>query len=107
VLRWIGTGLLAVLVTGLGSLIWGYPFLTSHSAHPALPWVGQIHVPSATFFDAGVFAVVVGSVLLILVALAHQSLRGQRAESAGGTFKPKATLNKSAPAAKDCPKGAS
>jgi len=83
VLRWIGAGLLLVLATGLGSLIWGYPFLTSHGAHFTLPWLGDIHLPSATLFDAGVFAVVVGAVLLILVALAHQSLRGQRAESAG------------------------
>ena len=82
VLRWIGAGLLLVLATGLGSLIWGYPFLTSHGAHLTLPWLGDIHLPSATLFDAGVFAVVVGAVLLILVALAHQSLRGQRAESA-------------------------
>ncbi|MDR0458573.1 MAG: monovalent cation/H+ antiporter subunit A [Burkholderiaceae bacterium] len=81
VLRWIGAGLLIALATGLGSLIWGYPFLTSHSAHLALPWVGQVHLPSAAFFDAGVFATVVGSVLLILVALAHQSLRGQRVEA--------------------------
>jgi multicomponent K+:H+ antiporter subunit A len=83
VLRWIGWGLLIALTTGLGSLILGYPFLTSHSPHLTLPWIGEIHLPSAALFDVGVFAVVVGSVLLILVALAHQSLRGQRAESKG------------------------
>jgi len=87
VLRWIGVGLLIALVTGLSSLFWGYPFLTTHNAHFTLPWIGDIHIPSATLFDAGVFTVVVGAVLLILVALAHQSLRGQRAESAG-TVKP-------------------
>jgi multicomponent K+:H+ antiporter subunit A len=81
VLRWIGAGLLLALSTGLGSLVWGYPFLTTHSLHIKLPLLGDIHIPSATFFDGGVFAVVLGSVLLILVALAHQSLRGQRAES--------------------------
>jgi multicomponent K+:H+ antiporter subunit A len=85
VLRWIGAGLLLVLATGLGSLIWGYPFLTSHGVHITLPWLGEVALHSATLFDAGVFAVVLGSVLLILVALAHQSLRGQRAESAGTT----------------------
>jgi hypothetical protein len=37
-----------------------------------------VHVPSATFFDVGVFSTVLGSTLLILVALAHQSIRSRR-----------------------------
>jgi multicomponent K+:H+ antiporter subunit A len=32
-------------------------------------------------FDIGVFALVVGATLLMLVALAHQSVRGRRATS--------------------------
>ena len=44
--------------------------------------VGDVHLPSATFFDLGVFAAVVGAVLLILTALAHQSLRALRAQEA-------------------------
>jgi multicomponent K+:H+ antiporter subunit A len=35
-------------------------------------------VPSAIAFDVGIFAIVVGSTLLTLIALAHQSLRGRR-----------------------------
>jgi len=66
------------LCTGLGALYFGYPFLTTHMAHFTLPVVGEIHVSSALFFDAGVFAVVVGSTLLILTALAHQSVRSHR-----------------------------
>lgn len=76
--RWIGTGLLVALLTGLGALPFGYYFLTSHTAHVALPLVGEIHFPSATFFDIGVFATVVGATLLILTALAHQSIRAHR-----------------------------
>jgi multicomponent K+:H+ antiporter subunit A len=38
-----------------------------------------LHVASATFFDLGVFCIVLGSILLILVALAHQSIRAHRA----------------------------
>ena len=34
---------------------------------------------SAAFFDLGVFAVVVGATLLILTALAHQSIRAHQA----------------------------
>jgi multicomponent K+:H+ antiporter subunit A len=76
--RWIAVGLLIALATGLGSLALGYPFLTTHTAHVTLPWLGEIHLPSAAFFDLGVFAVVVGATLLLLIAIAHQSLRAHR-----------------------------
>ncbi len=76
--RWIALGLLVALTTGLGSLLFGYPFLTTHTAHFNLPLLGEIHFPSAAFFDLGVFLVVVGSTLLMLTALAHQSLRARR-----------------------------
>lgn len=76
--RWIGAGMLVALTTGLGSLWLGYPFLTSHTAHWQLPWVGELHVASALFFDIGVFTLVVGSTLLILTAIAHQSVRSHR-----------------------------
>jgi len=76
--RWIGFGLLAALLTGLGSLALGYPFLTTHTAHVHWPWVGEVHLPTAAIFDLGVFAVVVGATLLMLTAIAHQSLRAQR-----------------------------
>ncbi|GGH65996.1 monovalent cation/H+ antiporter subunit A [Comamonas phosphati] len=76
--RWIATGLLFALGTGLASIAAGYPFLTSHSFDLVLPLVGHVHIASATFFDIGVFALVVGSTLLILTAIAHQSVRGHR-----------------------------
>jgi len=75
---WISAGLLLALATGLGSLAFGYPFLTTHTAHVTLPWLGELHLPSAALFDAGVFAVVLGATLLMLTALAHQSLRARR-----------------------------
>ena len=76
--RWIATGLLFALGTGLGAITVGYPFLTSHTFHLTLPVVGDIHIASAMFFDMGVFALVVGSTMLILTAIAHQSVRGHR-----------------------------
>lgn len=76
--RWIGFGLLTACLTGIGAWFFGYPFLTSHTAHVTLPLLGQIHIPSAFVFDLGVFLVVVGTTMLILVALAHQSLRSHR-----------------------------
>jgi len=81
--RWIAFGLFAALFTGLGSLALGYPFLTTHTAHVSWPLVGELHLPSAALFDLGVFAVVVGATLLLLTAIAHQSLRAQRLDAAG------------------------
>jgi len=76
--RWIASGLLIAVATGLGSLALGYPFLTTHTAHVHWPLVGEVHLPTAAIFDLGVFAVVVGSTLLLLTAIAHQSLRARR-----------------------------
>ncbi len=76
--RWIGWGLLTACCAGLGAWLFGYPFLTSHTAHLTLPLLGELHAPSAFVFDLGVFLVVVGTTMLILVALAHQSLRSRR-----------------------------
>ena len=80
-LRWMGTGLLVATLTGLGSMVLGYPFMTTHTAHLHLPILGDFHVASALFFDIGVYAVVVGATLLILTALAHQSVRSHRPTS--------------------------
>lgn len=76
--RWIAIGLLLALATGGGAVALGYPFLTTHTAHLTLPVLGELHVPSALFFDTGVFALVLGATMLILTALAHQSIRSHR-----------------------------
>ena len=80
--RWIAFGLLVALATGLGSLVVGYPFLTTYTAHLVLPVLGEVHAPTAALFDLGVFAVVVGSTLLMLTALSHQSMRARRQRAA-------------------------
>src|SRR3546814_14380487 len=72
--RWIAVGLLLASVTGLGSVLFGFPFLTSHTVHANLPWIGDVQLPSATFFDLGVLILVVGAPLLKRTALAHQSI---------------------------------
>ena len=76
--RWLAGGLLTACFTGLAAWALGYPFLTSHTAHLRVPLLGDLHWPSAFVFDLGVFFVVVGATLLILVALAHQSRRSHR-----------------------------
>ncbi len=74
-LRWMGMGLLIAVGTGVGAWLFGYPFLTSWFRYVDLPLVGEIPMASALLFDLGVFLLVVGATALILVALAHQSIR--------------------------------
>ncbi|WP_423186181.1 monovalent cation/H+ antiporter subunit A [Alishewanella sp. d11] len=75
---WISIGLGLSTLTGMAAWIFGYPFLTTHTAHVSLPLLGELHLPSAFVFDLGVFAVVVGTTMLILMALAHQAVRSHR-----------------------------
>ncbi|KRE85892.1 cation:proton antiporter [Rhodanobacter sp. Soil772] len=76
--RWIGAGLLLAVSTGLASLAFGRPFLTSYFRYAELPVLGKLPLASAVLFDLGVFSVVVGATVLLLIALAHQSLRRPR-----------------------------
>ncbi len=78
-LPWVGAGLLLAAGTGAAALAFGHPFLTSHTLHVELPLLGSIALPSALAFDLGVFALVVGATVMVLIALAHQSIRGHRA----------------------------
>ncbi len=74
-LRWISFGLLLAVATGLAAWVAGYPFLTSYFSYLSIPLIGDVPIASALLFDIGVFAVVVGTTVLILIALAHQSIR--------------------------------
>jgi multicomponent K+:H+ antiporter subunit A len=77
-LNWIGLGLLFAAGTGAAALPFGRPFLTSYFSYADLPGIGALPLASAMLFDLGVFALVVGATALILVALAHQSIRSDR-----------------------------
>jgi len=79
-LRWIGFGLLIATATGLGAWAFSRPFLTSYAGYLDLPVFGAVPTPSAFIFDIGVFALVVGATALMLLAIAHQSVRAQRAQ---------------------------
>jgi multicomponent K+:H+ antiporter subunit A len=62
-------GLILALGTGLTSWALNYPFLTSTYEYFKLPLIGKFELASAMVFDLGVFLVVVGSVMLMLVKL--------------------------------------
>ncbi len=78
-LRWMGLGLLLATLTGLAALLFGRPFLTTYFTYAKLPLIGDVPMASALLFDVGVFALVIGATMLMLIALARQSVRGHRA----------------------------
>ncbi|MBB4798282.1 multicomponent K+:H+ antiporter subunit A [Brevundimonas bullata] len=77
-LVWIGGGLLIAALSGVASWLFGYPLLTSWFRYVDLPLIGKTPLASAVVFDAGVALLVVGATVLMLVAIAHQSLRKSR-----------------------------
>ena len=56
-------------LTGAGSWVFGYPFLTSSFGHFTLPVIGEIELATALLFDLGVYLTVVGATLMILANL--------------------------------------
>ncbi|MDO9465702.1 MAG: MnhB domain-containing protein, partial [Thiobacillus sp.] len=76
----VAWGLGIATLTGLASWLFGYPFLTSTFGHMHWPIVGEFELASAMAFDLGVFLVVVGATLMILVNLGglHHALPKHR-----------------------------
>lgn len=81
-IRWMGFGLLIAGATGIGAWAFGYPFLTAHARYIDLPLIGKTPAATALIFDLGVFSLVVGATVLMLIAIAHQSLRAARMREA-------------------------
>jgi multicomponent K+:H+ antiporter subunit A len=67
--RVVAIGLMIALCTGLASLLFNRPFLTSWFDYFDVPLFGEIELASAIAFDLGVYVTVVGSTLLILASL--------------------------------------
>jgi multicomponent K+:H+ antiporter subunit A len=63
---------------GVSAWLAGRPFLSALARDVHLPIIGEVHLSTVLLFDLGVFLLVVGAAVLILVALAHQSRRGHR-----------------------------
>jgi multicomponent K+:H+ antiporter subunit A len=76
--NWLGLGLLAAGLAGIAAWLFGDPFLTSIQWNAHLPLLGDVHLSSVLLFDLGVYMVVVGATVLMLIAIAHQSLRRPR-----------------------------
>ncbi|PJK03835.1 monovalent cation/H+ antiporter subunit A [Lysobacteraceae bacterium NML71-0210] len=65
-LRGIAFGWIIATAGGLGSLLFGYPLLTSGHIDLQLPVIGKLSLASALVFDTGVYLVVFCSALLML-----------------------------------------
>jgi multicomponent K+:H+ antiporter subunit A len=74
--RWLGAGLGIAVLTGLGSFVFGRPFLTSAHAHPTVALLGELPLATAALFDLGVYVTVVGATLLMLSVLGAASKPG-------------------------------
>ena len=77
----IGLGILIATATGLGSLLFGAPFLASSFGYFHLPMIGEFELATAMLFDLGVACVVVGAVTMALSQLAHVAQRAAREEN--------------------------
>jgi multicomponent K+:H+ antiporter subunit A len=77
----IACGVLVAMATGLGSWLFGAPFLTSTFEYFSLPLIGKFELASAMLFDTGVFLTVLGAVMLALAQLSHIAQRAARAHA--------------------------
>ncbi|MCJ2182743.1 monovalent cation/H+ antiporter subunit A [Novosphingobium sp. 1949] len=81
--RLIGLGVTIAALTGLGSLVFGYPLFTSAFGHFHIPLLGDLELATATLFDIGVGMTVIGAVMLALAELSHIAVRANKDNAAG------------------------
>lgn len=65
----IGVGLLIAVVTGLGGLLFNQPFLKNTFGYFYLPILGKTGLATAVLFDLGVYLVVVGITMTIILSI--------------------------------------
>jgi multicomponent K+:H+ antiporter subunit A len=79
--RVLGVGLVLAVLTGLASMAFGLPFLSSAFTYIDPPILEEFELASALIFDLGIFLVVVASVVLIITELGQLSSREIRPEA--------------------------
>jgi multicomponent Na+:H+ antiporter subunit B len=68
----VGAGLLLALGSGMWALFIGKPFLTEQWVLLHIPTLGEIEIGTPLIFDVGVYLVVLGVTLMIVLALAEE-----------------------------------
>ena len=66
----IGIGLLFGVGTGIASMLFDYPFLTQFFEYFPIPFFGDVELTTALSFDLGVYLVVVGAAMSIILVIA-------------------------------------
>lgn len=69
-LFFIPLGMLVATLTGLGSLLFNVPFLTHTFGVWNIPFVGEVELATAMFFDIGVYLTVLGTTMTIILTVA-------------------------------------
>jgi multicomponent Na+:H+ antiporter subunit B len=67
----IASGLLLAIVTGIIGMLFGYPFLKQFFGYFQVPILGEIELTTALPFDLGIYLVVVGFSLLVILTIAE------------------------------------
>lgn len=62
----VGSGLTLAAGTGAAAMAMGRPFLSSVTLHAELPLVGAVEASSTLLFEAGIYVIVMGVVLMLL-----------------------------------------
>jgi multicomponent Na+:H+ antiporter subunit B len=68
----LGAGLLVALLSGLVPVMIGQPFLTGLWGSLPVPGIGNVDLGTPLLFDIGVYLVVIGMTLTIVLALAEE-----------------------------------
>ena len=80
----LGIGIMFTTASAVAPMFFGMPPLTSSYAEFSVPLVGDVTVPSALIFDAGVYIIVVGLIMHVLASMGayldrEEDTRKQRA----------------------------
>ncbi|MGB8811882.1 MAG: monovalent cation/H+ antiporter subunit A [Paracoccaceae bacterium] len=75
----IGAGVLIAAATGIGSWVFGRPFMTSSYGYVHLPPLEEFELATAALFDLGVFLTVLGAVMLALASISRIAVRAGEA----------------------------
>jgi len=67
----LGAGLLAATLSGIPAIAFGEPFYTALWWPIQVPGIGELKLSTPLIFDIGVYLVVLGSVMHIVLALAE------------------------------------
>ncbi|WP_028309816.1 Na(+)/H(+) antiporter subunit B [Desulfitibacter alkalitolerans] len=65
----IAVGLLIAVLSGMGGMVFGYPFLTQFFEYYTFPVFGKVELASAVIFDLGVYLTVVGSAMTVIMTI--------------------------------------